>query len=172
LKDTHEITIEYLRPPDNLSAYKNRLLYADEKVIVSEGIARPKRVVIVEGSIVLDQGYPVVWFVFRGEWYDIGKVYDRKNRLKGYYSDIIKPAEIENNTVRITDLFLDLWISTKREVTILDMDEYNEAVEKGWLEDRMAIEARTKLDHLVELTRERLFPPRFVVDFHKREKLE
>lgn len=165
MKDTHEITIEYLRPPDNLSVYTNRLLYADEKVIVSEGIAHPKRVAIVEGSIVLDQGYPVVWFVFRGEWYDIGKVYDRKNRLKGYYADIIRPAEIKNNTVRITDLFLDLWISTKGEVTILDMDEYNEAVKKGWLEDRTALEAKTKLDHVVKLARERLFPPKFVVNF-------
>jgi len=148
--------------------YKNRLLHFDEKVIVSEGVAHPRHAVMVEDSIVLDQGYPVFWFVFRGEWYDIGKVYDRKNRLKGYYSDIIKPAVIENNIVRITDLFLDLWVSTGGKATVLDLDEYEEAVEKGWLEAKIALEARTKLDHLVELSRKHLFQPRLVIDFQER----
>ena len=69
-------------------------------------------------------------------------------------------------TLRITDLFLYLWVSTGGEVTILDMDEYNDAIERGWLEDRIALEAKAKLDHLVELSRKHLFPPKFVIDFH------
>lgn len=68
--------------------------------------------------------------------------------------------------MRITDLFLDLWVSTGGEATVLDMDEYSEAVERGWLEDRIALEAKANLDHLVELSRKHLFPPKFVIDFH------
>ena len=164
-KDTDEITIVYFRPPDKTAVYRNRLLRFDERVIVSVGVAHPKSPVIVDGEVVLDTGYPVVWFVFPGEWYDLGKVYDQGKNLKGYYSDIIKPAEISGDTIKITDLFLDLWISTEGKPTILDEDEYDEAVKKNWIQEETAIEARERLDRLIELVRRELFPPKITIDF-------
>jgi predicted RNA-binding protein associated with RNAse of E/G family len=167
-KDTDEITIEYLRPPDKTAVYRNKLLRFDERVIVSVGVAHPKIPVIVDGEVVLDTGYPVVWFVFPGEWYDLGKVYDQEKNLKGYYSDIIKPAEISGDTIKITDLFLDLWVSTEGIPTVLDEDEYDEAVKKNWIKQETAIEAREKLDRLIELVHKGFFPLRFVMAFEPK----
>jgi len=165
LRRVEQLTVEYMRPPNRLAVYKHKLLYVDEQVIVSLGVAHPKKPIIVEGRVVIDSGYPVVWFVFPGEWYDVGKVYNRNNRLDGYYSDIIKPVRIEGATVKVTDLFLDLWVSPEWETVVLDEDEYREAVEKKWLDRETATEAKSKLGQLIDLANKRLFPPEFVIDF-------
>ena len=159
------VKIEYLRPPDKVAVFRNKLLHLDERVIVSVGVAHPKSPVVVDGEVVLDSGYPVVWFVFPSEWHDLGKVYDKEKHLKGYYADIIKPVEISGDTIKIIDLFLDLWISPEGKPTVLGEDEYDEAVKRRWIQQKTAIEAREKLNRLIELVRRGLFPSKFAVDF-------
>jgi predicted RNA-binding protein associated with RNAse of E/G family len=166
MKNQSYILIEYVRLPDKISTYTNRLLYKDGKVIVSEGVAHPNRPIIVRDEVVLDEGYHVIWFIFQGEFYDIGKVYDLEENLKGYYCDIIKPAQIVNqNRLRIVDLFLDLWISTSLDTAVLDEEEFDEALENGWIDFETAADARSKLDMLVNLVHGGYFPPRFVTEF-------
>ncbi|MBS7650400.1 MAG: DUF402 domain-containing protein [Candidatus Bathyarchaeia archaeon] len=162
------IVVEYVRPPDKISIYNNKLLYMDGSVIVSEGVAHPKRPIIIKDKVVLDDGYRVIWFVFKGESYDVGKVYDLKGALKGYYCDIIKPPKIVGrNTLRIVDLFLDLWISTSLDTAILDEEEFEEALKSGWIDYETSAYARRKLDMLINLVRRGCFPPRFVTEFNK-----
>jgi hypothetical protein len=75
-------------------------------------VERPQRVF---GRVIADSGFLAIWFLYRNRWYDVGKFYDRQRNLVGYYCDIIKPLtkvlRTPGKTSRITDLFLDLWIT-------------------------------------------------------------
>ncbi|MGQ9543855.1 MAG: DUF402 domain-containing protein [Candidatus Bathyarchaeia archaeon] len=137
-------------------------------MIVSEGFAYPKSPIRVDGEVVLDQGYPVVWFIFLGEWHDIGKVYLPRGGLKGYYCDIVRPVQlVGRNTLRIVDLFLDLWVSPRLKTTVLDEEEFNGAVQRGWIDAETAITANDRLNKLINTVHRGLFPPRFVTEFGK-----
>jgi hypothetical protein len=75
----------------------------------------------------------------------VGKFYDRQRNLVGYYCDIIKPLNkllrTPEKTSRITDLFLDLWITPEGDYVVLDEDEFEEALDHGYLPKNLADQA-------------------------------
>ena len=79
----------------------------------------------------------MVWFVFTGLWYDVGKVYNLNNEWTGYYCDIMKPVKRRISATgkldcfEITDMFLDLWINPDGTYEIQDEDEFEEAIQNG-----------------------------------------
>jgi predicted RNA-binding protein associated with RNAse of E/G family len=118
------------------------------------------------GKIIADTGYLAIWFIFKNRWYDIGKFYDQSGKWLGYYCDIIQPVRKlladQSRTVRLTDLYLDLWISAENGFLILDENELADAVEKRYLTEKMARRARDQLNILVEMIRSKEFPPKQV----------
>nr|MDQ3003862.1 DUF402 domain-containing protein [Chloroflexota bacterium] len=54
-------------------------------------------------------------------------IHDRDDgKVKGWYCNIGKPAEIKDNIVSYVDLALDLWVSVNGKQTVLDEDEFAE----------------------------------------------
>jgi predicted RNA-binding protein associated with RNAse of E/G family len=109
------------------------------------------------------KGYLAEWISFRGRWYDVGKFYDGKRRLTGYYCDIIRPvSRLLSNATKtsiITDLFLDLWITPDGRYVVLDEDELERALAKHVVSSSLARQARRELQFLIQLTKSGRFPP-------------
>ena len=64
------------------------------------------------------------WF-YDDRWYNVFKVEDDTGeRLKGYYCNITRPAEISESTIAADDLALDVFVSPEGEITLLDEDDF------------------------------------------------
>ena len=131
------ITLTYKRPPDRVNHFQQQLLYMDDDVIVTSQRVKPSSPIVQNDVTVLGDNFPVVWFVFTGLWYDVGKVYNLNNEWTGYYCDVLKPVKrsmgVDGKLDRfeITDLFLDLWVNPDGTYEIQDEDEFEDAIQSG-----------------------------------------
>ncbi len=149
------VTLTYKRPPDRVNHFQQELLYFDDDVIVTSQRVKPSAPIVQDGETVLGDNFAVVWFVFTGLWYDVGKVYNLANEWTGYYCDIMKPVKRSVNVAgklecfEITDLFLDLWINPDGTYEVQDEDEFEEAVQNGAIDAELESSARDVLKSLI-----------------------
>ena len=149
------VTLTYKRPPDRVNHFQQQLLYVDGEVIVTSQRVKPSTPIVQNGKTVLADNFAVVWFVFTGLWYDVGKVYNLNNEWTGYYCDIMKPvkrsvdAAGKLNCFEITDLFLDLWVNPDGTYEIQDEDEFEEAVQGGVIDAELERKAWEVLNTLI-----------------------
>lgn len=62
---------------------------------------------------------------YTDRWYNIFKIYSRDdNSLRGWYSNIARPVQIDGNTVSYVDLALDLLVFPDGRQVVLDEDEF------------------------------------------------
>jgi len=104
-------------------------------------------------------GFPVTYFQFLDKWFTIVKIRNLQLEHTGYYCDIVLPPRLLREWVEITDLFLDLWVSPDLRYRILDEDEFEEALQKGWITKQLCKKARTELRKLIQTVENREFPP-------------
>lgn len=135
------------------------------------GVPRPVR---VAGTVVLESDSPAVWFTFPGAHHDIGRFHTPGGDLTGYYANMLTPVEIlprrgvgtdAVDEWRTTDLFADLFVTPGGDVHELDLDELEEAVERGWIEPATAAGARRELDRLARRARAGAWPPSVVEEW-------
>lgn len=78
-------------------------------------------------DIVLKRNDRFVEIFYSDKWFNIFEIYDRDDeKLKGWYCNITKPAEITDDEVIYEDLILDLWVNAEGKQTVLDEDELEE----------------------------------------------
>jgi predicted RNA-binding protein associated with RNAse of E/G family len=152
-------TLYYNRPPDRVTPTRTQVIEDTSDLVILQHKIRASKPLEVNGSTVLDSGYDAVWFVYRGQYHDIGIISDPTGRFTGYYCDAILPISDRNGDYEIRDLFLDLWITPDGRTTILDEDELEEAVSQGWISHGEALIAREEMDRMVEGVRGGYFPP-------------
>ena len=166
------VTIQYRRLPDRLGHFRGLLHEESRDRLVIEHHVRIKNPRKQLGKVVIANGFLVVWFIFRGKWYDVGKFYDSKGRFVGYYCDIISPVgkllASPSKTAVITDLFLDLWIDRKGRCVVLDEDEFMRAVAKRAISVHLARRACGELYTLMKLAKSGRFPTRAIRMFQPR----
>lgn len=159
-----KVTIVYHRLPNDVQEFPGLLRHTTPRMLTIESRLTVTKPVVVEGEVVADTGYLAIWFIFKNRWYDIGKFYDRSGNWLGYYCDIIRPVSKlladRGRTVKLTDLYLDLWISTENKISILDENEFVDAIKKRHISKRTADEVKRRLNLMVEMVRTRTFPPR------------
>jgi hypothetical protein len=64
------------------------------------------------------------WF-YSDRWYNVFRVQDGDTgRLKGWYCNVTRPAEITANSVRADDLALDVFVAPGYTIHVLDEDEF------------------------------------------------
>lgn len=147
---TDRVTIHYRRPPDRLQIFEQVVLEQTPECIVTfveaTQLERPVR---AGDRTILEAGAPVVWFSFPGAWHDIGRFHLRDGSFTGYYANVLTPVEIEPTGIwDTTDLFLDVWMSADGRVEILDGDELEEALQKGWVDAATAARATEEAEAL------------------------
>ncbi|MEE9471994.1 MAG: DUF402 domain-containing protein, partial [Gemmatimonadota bacterium] len=66
-------------------------------------------------------GAVLIWFTFPGKPYEIASVWEANGRLRGYYTNVVRPPDLSDSAAwHITDLFLDVWQPRDRKPEILD----------------------------------------------------
>lgn len=104
--------------------YEGDLLRREENMIVIEALFDRKDMPFQD--IVFRTGDRFVEYYYSDRWYNIFAVHDKDDgKIKGWYCNIGKPAEIEDDIVSYVDLALDLWVSVNGSQTILDEDEFD-----------------------------------------------
>lgn len=118
----------------------------------------------------MDVGYWGIWFLFRNQPFDIGRIYRPDRTWTGYYVDVLEPVQWKASDPQvlepITDLFLDLWIAPDGKYLVLDEDELEEAARLGHITNRQVDQARRVLRQLVDATERGEFPPAVVREFN------
>ncbi len=155
------VRIHYLRPPDRLDIFTQRLIHQGDDAIVTllERTPMP-RAMTVHGRTVLEDGSPVVWFTFPGAWHDVGRFHTAAGEPTGFYANVLEPVRLVSpREWHATDLFLDVWLGVDGHAAILDEDELDAAVAAGWLEPATAAAARAEADRLLAAARAGAWPP-------------
>lgn len=76
-------------------------------------------------DIVLKEGDRFVETFFSDRWYNVFEIYDREDgKIKGWYCNIARPAEIGDDVVSYVDLALDLWVAADGRQVVMDEDEF------------------------------------------------
>jgi len=129
----------------------------------------------VHGEAVLESGSDAVWFTFPDTWHDIGLFHRADGTFTGTYANIISPCEFETPTVwHTTDWFLDVWVGLTGTVEVLDADELDEAVRRGWVDARTERRVRREARELKKRAEAGDWPPPVVQEWslpHAREIL-
>lgn len=99
---------------------------------------------------ILKAGYKWLEFYPDNEKYAITAICDENNQLVEWYFDMIKEFGIEDEMPYMMDLYLDLVITPKEEIYVLDEDELLEAVEKKDITEDDYKMAHKTLDMLLE----------------------
>lgn len=161
------VKIHYRRPPDRVTVYENELVYADDGVIVTIMRDTPlQRPVTIAGQRVLEDGAPAIWFTFPDADYDVARFHTRDGDFTGIYGNVLTPVEFVSPTEwRTTDLFVDLWINREGDVAILDEDELQDALARGWIDQATARSALTTAQRLADEHAQGTWPPRVVYDW-------
>jgi predicted RNA-binding protein associated with RNAse of E/G family len=107
------------------------------------------------GFAVFEPGDRFVEHYWRDRWYSIKEVRSSDGQVKGWYTDIARPARVEDDVIVYEDLELDLWVSGDR-TTILRLDE--DEFEASGIEDSdpdAAKAARSAFEFLADLPLDR-----------------
>lgn len=117
---------------------------------------------LVTGRTVLEPGAPVVWFTFPGLRHDIGRFHTVDGAFTGCYANVLTPVERDGDMWTTTDLFLDVFVDLAGGVHVLDEDELEEAVDRGWISADAARGAEREASRLVAAARDGTWPPPIV----------
>ena len=156
------VSIAYRRPPTATVLFPGilRNVTAHSLTIQSRlSVEKPRH---VAGHIIAATGYWAIWFIFKDKWFDVGKFYDTSKKWLGYYCDIIRPVKrmiSGSKTSILTDLFLDIWITSDGSVHVLDEDELENALQQGFISESLAAEAHSQMELLLRRIRRHDFPP-------------
>lgn len=162
-----EVTIHYRRPPDREDLFVQRLIERTPEVVVTfmerTPLARPVR---AGGEVILEAGAPAIWFTFPGLWHDIGRFYLADDTFTGFYTNILTPVEFIDPLQWVTtDLFLDHWLGADGGSTLLDEDEFEEAISRGWISSELESAARDEAARILEASDSGLWPPPIVEEW-------
>jgi len=144
------LTVLYKRLPNKITRFPVVVIHESLEGIVIFNLLNPSKPLIVEESILLDRGYIGIWFISYKDWHDLGAIYDRDRRFKGYYCDICTPLKRTPDGYEMTDFFLDLWVFPDGRYLVLDQDEFDRAMKKEWISPNQIAKVKAELENLVK----------------------
>ncbi|MFQ5690751.1 MAG: DUF402 domain-containing protein [Gemmatimonadota bacterium] len=140
--------------------YRQELLYdGDDYKITLLILGSGDPPVRVTESVTLGAGCSMLWFTFPGRPYEVAAFHDRRGRLLGHYTNLVRPPRLSGSTWRITDLFLDIWIEPGSAPRVLDREELAEARERGWIPPEDCELAERECGRILARIREGEWPP-------------
>jgi len=78
------------------------------------------------GFVTFNRGDLFIEWFFSDRWYNIFQVHDGdSDTIKGWYCNITRPATITADTITADDLELDVWVTPKGALALLDEKEFS-----------------------------------------------
>ena len=116
------IHLHYHRPPDRKQIYQQYLIAEEVGAHVTLSIDLTiETPASIKNQTVLETGSKIIWFTFPNIWHDIGLFHRPDGTFTGIYANIITPIKQLSPFVwETTDLFLDVWINSKKEIFVID----------------------------------------------------
>ena len=171
-KSVKKLHLRYIRLPSQVLDFYDDLVYRSERVIVGSSKITSAHSVVFDGEVVLASGFGIVYFDFVGKWFSVGKIRNMQGKHTGYYCDIVTPPRLlKDGRIEITDLFLDLWVSSDLRFKVLDEEELENALYKGWITKHLYDNAKRELKKLIDVVKQRKFPPYSVRCLEKKLNL-
>jgi len=128
--------------------------------------------VTFDGKVVLAQDFEIAYFEISRKWFTVVKVWNTRDEHTGYYCDIVTPFRmLSDDVIEQRDLFLDLWVSPDLRFRVLDQDELENALEKGWITKQLYEKAKKELERLVQSVKSKEFPPKLVIQLAEKLQL-
>lgn len=104
-------------------------------------------------------------FFFLGEWYSVIKYYKDHQNALGYYININTPPKLDNGTIIISDLFLDLWVYPDYSYKVLDRNELDEALNKGVIQWELYNKILKTKEEVIQLIVNKRLPDQQIIDY-------
>lgn len=166
------VEIRYSRPPRRVQIFRQHLVCdaPDVKVTLARAIEFPQTM-RVAGEVALEDGSDVVWFTFPGAWHDIGRFHRADGTFTGLYANVLTPVHIDGTSWQTTDLYLDVWVTPDGRVTLLDEDEFDEAVGRRLIDAETAARTRLEAERLVAGAEDGSWPPEVVHEWTRERAL-
>ena len=144
-----KIPYEYRRPGKPTTIYDQWLVLdrPDTKVMLLDAFAGPP--LTLAGTVVLEPGASIVWFVFPETWHDVGRFHLADDTFTGWYTNLTQPIEIAEHGWSAVDLCLDLWTPAAGASVWVDEDEFAAACRVGLIDPatrRRALNERALID--------------------------
>lgn len=166
--------VEYIRPGKEVTYYEEDFLAQDDicvrtfKTLPDDISARLSAALIQQQLIQPHQRVGMIsktyFFV---EPFNLLEFRKTDGSLLGFYSDIGEPAiRVSKNEIRMTDLFLDIWLYPDGKLLELDWDEFEEAIENKVISSAQAELARNAMQRLVTENNQGIYPARYVNHFN------
>ena len=110
--------------------YEGELVSRDDHSIVIEALFDRADMPFMD--VVFKMGDRFVEYYYTDRWYNVYTIYDRDDeKVKGWYCNVSKPAEFEDDIISFVDLALDLRVAEDGRQTVLDEDEFEETRAKS-----------------------------------------
>ena len=163
------VHIHYRRLPDRESVFvKPALLETPVYVVTFVERAELARPVVAGGEVVLESGAPAIWFTYPGAWHDIGCFHLADGTFTGYYANLLTPVRMHGERWETTDLCLDVWCGVDGRVEVLDLDDFEEARSRGWIEAETAKRVLAHAGLLANAAHRGEWPPEHVREWDLR----
>ena len=158
-----DLTFEYTVLPDEVLRWRHWKLFEDNEVLVSAfydpDLPRP---LTAGDEVILEGTFSGISYNFWDKWYNVISVYDEDLEFKGYYSDILTPIQKTWTLVTATDLFLDVFVFPDGRWTVVDEDEFEDALDRGLMDEGIARNAREAVAEISERAEAGDWPPAIV----------
>jgi hypothetical protein len=122
--ESPKVTITKLDHNGNrVLGYGGQVVFRDDQVIVARcPWTSPEPFDL--GPFCLERGDIFLEHYYLTEWFNIFEIHDSSGNLKGWYCNVTKPVELDEDEIRWTDLALDLLVLPDGEQTLLDEEEF------------------------------------------------
>lgn len=163
------ITVEYLRPGKETSHYEEDVLVENDEYVktfkrLPDQIADDLTHGLRKNRFIAENercGCVTKTYFFR-EHFDLLLFQDEDERVLGYYSDIGTPLTRTPHGYRMTDWFLDIWLSPDGTLFELDEDEFEDALSKNLLTASEARIARETFQRLIDEVKAGIYPTAYL----------
>jgi hypothetical protein len=170
VKRSDLVRIEYIRPGKEVTYYEENFVSRDEICLrtfkqLSQEISTALSLSLIEQKLIEPGNLvgTVSKSYFFTEPFNVLVFRDANGALLGYYSDIGEPAiQISPDKIRMTDLFLDIWMYPDGQLLELDWDEFEEAIRNQVITPPQVELARTTLKRLVSEKEQGIYPHRYL----------
>lgn len=160
------VLVRVIRPHGETFDYEQELVEdRGDLVITRFDFTDFRRPLIIHGQEVVAEGYRALLFEFFDPPLEIIVVTDKDGNLTGYFCNVnTEPSRVEGG-YEIIDLYLDVFVLPDMRYEILDEDEFQEAIEKGWITEEQVSLARETVARIIKDIETGRFPPRIVREF-------